>query len=283
MQNRGLASGKGFFGRLWGKVKSRSAVLVGALVTGNFGVAAAVVLTSIAEVTFGFDMPDLGLWSPNVNNVESDYEPTQSEQIVLEKWNDENFIPFFNKIESLMIGTNEDKNKALILMAIYEAALTKQIAEKNYPMRLSEKATVYRLAFVQTIFADVRATLTVEPSVSKTETTANWISQMSEVSSDLNLVPASVEVKTLSTKSLPVDVDLNLPHIKDDRDLTVRTEKDTKEVSVKIDTGEVVKETKKPSPQVKEERKSNGLKILGGVAVFGGLLLMVNKLTGRKF
>lgn len=275
----GEGEGKGFFGRLWGRIKKSSAVLVPALISGNFATAGSILLTAVIQ-TAG---ESAGLWSPNINDFESDYEPTQLEQIALEKWADENFIPFFEKIDALMIGSNEDKNKALILMAIYEAALAKQIEEKNYPMRLSEKATVYRAAFVYTIFADIRATLTVEPSVSKTETTANWISQMSEVSSDLNLVPASVEVKTLSTKSLPVDVDLNLPHIKVDRDLTVRTEKDTKEVSVKIDTGEVVNETKTPSPKVKQEKKSNGLKTVGVMSVVTGAFLLLNKLTGRKF
>ena len=265
-----------FFCRLKNKVKNRLKAIGMALLTGNIGAAIGMVVSAAAEAALGFKkMP----------GTIDGYDPTPAEEQVLEKWNDNNFIPLCETIESLIISNNANKNTALKLMQFYEAVLYMQFKNKTTVIGLSENAVLYRYGYVKNVFDDIRTTLTDKPTQLMTVQSSDIASLLKSVQADLTDMPGKLDIQLFSIGKTPVDVDLNLPTksggIKSDVELIkdiVNYDKDTTKGTTNPEN-----ETPKQEGDSKQNKKiTSPAKMLFGALAFTGVILGIRELVKTK-
>lgn len=203
MKNRGLGNDDcNFWCRLKKNVKRNVRKLVAAVLTFNPGVIAVAVGTVVGDsINWGFI---------NFRGALPSQDVTDQEAAILENWNNNNFIPFVQKIEELLTGNNTQKNTALTLIQVYIQALRNEIIEDGVP-GLSVDAQQMRLAFVIDVLSDLTSTLSDPPLVLTQVNVDNSIKAlMKEVQGDLRFIPSSVEVNLYEANTKPVDINLNL-------------------------------------------------------------------------
>jgi len=216
----------GFWGKCKSVVKSKAFSIGAGLVFGSgVGLAVGILAMLLAP----------GLYAPLITQITDNYQPkNEKERQAILFWNENLYIPFILKIEALIIGTNQQKNEALRMMAIYEAILKEQlIATKEdgkwfFIDNISYEGLLHRYAYVLDIHKDIRNMLTIQPSQKTTITTNTYLQEFTTIFNngaytEIAHVPNQVEVLLLPADAPVVDIDLNLPPEKDKtEDLTTK-------------------------------------------------------------
>src|SRR5690606_26658063 len=126
-----------------------------ALITGNITGA---VLAFAGAVT--------GAWR-TIAEIDPDNLLTETEKVLFEQWQDDVFVPFLKRVETLLtIDNNNQRNIALKMMYAYAFALKQQAsnAVSNFS-GLSVQALKLRHVYVVNVMDDVIKALSIAPSV----------------------------------------------------------------------------------------------------------------------
>jgi len=263
----------GWWCRQKNKLKRNAGTILTGLLTG--GIAGAVSAITVALV---FD-PGLGaiLINGNTYNITDNFEPAnEKEKQALEFWHDQLYTPFLLKINDLITGTNAQKNRALILLSIYENVLKEQlIATKEdgkwfYIDNMTYNGLLHRYAYVLSIHNDLRNMLTIKPGQkTKVETNA-YLQELKSffeniAYTEINYTPTKTEVLLLPADTPVVDVDLNNPRIiNETEDLTTKVTNpisaDGKNIAEVITDVVKTKNTDKVKVDIIGETKTDGTK-----------------------
>jgi len=213
--------GGGFWNWCKRKAKSKLGQIGIGLLTGG-------IMGAVAATIKVFVLDESGLYAPLlVNqqyNISDDYEPeTELERTRLVNWHDNLYLPFLQKIEQLITDTNQQKNQALVMMAVYENALKNQIiANENTQMfkhvigGISFSGLLHRYAYVLTLHNEIRNMLLVVPNEKTSSKTSGYKQELKHFFNDTNYseleyIEPTIDVLLLPAEAPAVDVDLNLP------------------------------------------------------------------------
>jgi len=221
----------GFWGKCKGVVKSKAfSIGVGLVFGGGIGAAVGIIGMLLAP----------GLYAPLIHQITENYKPkNEKERQAILFWNENLYIPFILKIEALIIGTNQQKNEALKMMAIYEATLKAQLVATQedgkwfYIDNISYEGLLHRYVYVLDIHKDIRNMLTVTPNQKNTIATSLYLQAFTTIFNspaytEIAHIPTEAEVLVLEENISAVDLDLNLPTEKNEtEDLTTKATEPT--------------------------------------------------------
>jgi|GEM_PF-1455780 len=161
-------------------------------------------------------------------NITDSYEPkTQKERDAIIYWNENLYIPFLQKVEKLIIGTNQQKNQALEMLAIYENMLEQQLTDLNNDYigrqmgtnNISFEGLWHRYFYVLDIHKDIRNMLTFTPNQKTIINTNDYKQEFQNIFNNIAYTeivffPTEVEVSLIPADAPVVDLNLNIPHDK---------------------------------------------------------------------
>jgi len=169
----------------------------------------------------------------NTFNITDKYNPKNEKEFkAIEFWNENLYIPFLQKIEQLITGTNTQKNQALSMMVIYENTLKEHLLANNQNILLVDNMSydclLHRYAYVLDIHNDIRNMLTIKPSQKTTIQTSTYSQELINIFNsiaytEINYIPTKTEVLLFPADTPVVDINLNIPTIKNQtEDLTTK-------------------------------------------------------------
>jgi len=217
----------------WGWCKQKAKTKLGKLIIGTVatslfgGVVGGIIYSLLAPLT------DLA----NTFNITDKYQPKSEKEFkAIEFWNENLYIPFLQKIEELITGTNAQKNQALSMMSIYENTLKEHLLANKPNVGMFELLTdsmsydclLHRYVYVLDIHNEIRSMLTITPSQKIKIETSTYLQEFKNIFNsiaftEINHIPTKTEVLLLPADAPVVDINLNNPIIKDQtEDLTTK-------------------------------------------------------------
>lgn len=190
---------KGFFKRLWNKVKENAVSyildVVGLSVGGIVGL---IVVEAVKEL---LSKATDGNWRMALPEDIEEYL-TDSDLIIIEQWNDNIFAPFMAHISSLIDSGDTDKiNTALREMAVYENALENSALKEDPTFGLTYWGLMAKYGYAYSIFSEIRNIL--GPGKTETFTSSQVVSQLLPIlgSVELKNVDSTIQFHKVSTLS----------------------------------------------------------------------------------
>jgi hypothetical protein len=187
-----LGKREGFFGKLWNKVKQRAvSTLIDIVGVALGGFAGLLVAQAVKQM---LNMANFRVIIPN----DIEEKITDSDAILIEKWNDEKFSNFIKHISNLIDSGNVNSiNTALQQLAVYENALENSAKREDASFGLSSWGLLAKYGYAVAIFDEIRNV--VGPGKTTTISSSATVSQLQSIlgAQELKNIDANITLHTV--------------------------------------------------------------------------------------